>query len=350
MIKAFLFVILFFVSSQSQAFSVCLFGIGWNCDDDQNKPALKRALVIGNSHYSFQPLKNPVNDATDVAEKLKQMGFEVTLLLDATEEQMGEAISDMGHTNGGVEIFYYAGHGVAIDKKNYLLPVDEEFKTENQVKYNAIDVDFVMDEIRSKDDKPNRLSVMILDACRNNPLQTASTRSIGNKKGLAPITKSIPGSMIMYSASANQVAYDGTGRNGLFTSSLLEEMDKPNIEIETMFKNVARKVEQATKGKQIPERVYTFTGNYELVKKIPQKPIKPEQVLSKKGLATIESQPGGALVVLEGYPLGKTPYQLMISPGRYQLEISKKGYQTQTREIVVHAEHETRKIIQLKKK
>ena len=345
-----MFLLALMFNSQAQALSLCLFGLGWNCDDEADQQALKKALVIGNADYSFSPLKNPINDAKDMAKKLKSLGFEVNLLLNANEEQMGQAISEMGKTYGGVEIFYYAGHGVAIEKKNYLLPVNQKFFTENSIKYNAIDVAYVLDEIKGKDKKANKLSILILDACRDNPLKNQSSRSIGNKQGLAPITKTIPGSMIMYSASANQIAYDGDGRNGVFTGHLLEEIGKPDVEIETMFKHVSRLVEKHTKGKQVPERVYTFTGNYQIAKTIVKPKIDVSKLLKNKGKVIINSSPSGALLLLEGHPLGKTPYQLEISPGRYHIDLAKKGYQLFKKDIVIQKNKKKQKNFELIKK
>ena len=129
---------------------------------------MRTALVIGNSAYSSGPLKNPVNDATDMAAMLKNLGFSVTLKKEATLQEMDEAIEAFGNSlkRGGVGLFYYAGHGVQVNGTNYLLPIGAKINKETDVKYQAVDANKILDEMANAN---NGLNIIILDACRDNP-------------------------------------------------------------------------------------------------------------------------------------------------------------------------------------
>jgi uncharacterized caspase-like protein len=127
------------------------------------------ALVIGNAAYADMPLRNPVNDAGDVAIKLRQLGFDVTTLTDLTRPQMTQAIRDFGLSSQGAEaaLFYFAGHGVQVRGKNYLLPIGQRFATEADVETDAVDVNAVLARV---EEAGARVSLLVLDACRTNPL------------------------------------------------------------------------------------------------------------------------------------------------------------------------------------
>jgi len=126
------------------------------------------AMVIGNSAYEVAPLKNPVNDAHDMAQALTELGFEVIYRENLNKNDMKRAIREFGTKirGGGVGLFYYAGHGVAVKGTNYLVPIDAKVEREEEVEYECVDADFVLLQM---DDAGNRLNVVILDACRNNP-------------------------------------------------------------------------------------------------------------------------------------------------------------------------------------
>jgi len=126
------------------------------------------ALVIGNSAYSSGPLKNPVNDAADMAAILKKLGFSVTLKKNARLQEMDEALEAFGNRlkRGGVGLFYYAGHGVQVNGANYLLPIGAKINKEADVKYQAVDANKILDEMATAN---NGLNIVMLDACRDNP-------------------------------------------------------------------------------------------------------------------------------------------------------------------------------------
>lgn len=224
------------------------------------------ALVIGNSQYQAAPdLRNAGNDATDVAAKLKTLGF--TLIgdrahLEVTRAQMARLIRDLGNAAqpGSEVLFYYAGHGIAGDNDNWLLPVDDaDIKVQEDVPDFAVSARSVLSRMEQRGSGVN---VVILDACRNNPLPDRK-RSVGGTRGLTRMTAPL-GSFIAYSASPGQAAADGDGRNGLFTAALLSLMDQPQLRIDDLFAEVGKKVRVASSGAQVPiretnlEEVYYF--------------------------------------------------------------------------------------------
>ena len=186
----------------------------------------RTALVIGNSTYASNPLVNPMNDAADVAKLLRNRKFNVRLLPNADKKAMDAAIEEFGQRleQGGVGLFYYAGHAVQIDGVNYLLPVDARVRKAHDLKYQGINVQQVLSEMATS---RNRLNVVILDACRDNPYPALS-RSLGN--GLAKVDAP-RGSLIAYATAPGKTAADGTGRNGVFTQNLLKEAAVPGKDV-----------------------------------------------------------------------------------------------------------------------
>ena len=184
---------------------------------------LRTALVIGNSTYSSGPLRNPVNDATDMAAALKRVGFSVVLKKNVQQQEMEEAVENFGNRlkRGGVGLFYYAGHGLQINGINYLIPIGAKINKESDVKYQSIDINKVLDEMANAS---NVLNIVILDACRDNPY-SRSFRSAS--RGLAIVSNAPAGTFISYSTGAGQVARDGEGRNSPYAKALLENIVKP---------------------------------------------------------------------------------------------------------------------------
>ena len=216
------------------------------------------ALVIGNSNYGFAPLKNPVNDASDIAAALQKQGFTVTLKKNAGLKVMEEAVRDFGKRlkRGGVGLFYFAGHGLQVEGINYLVPVSARISKESDVKYETMDAGMILDEMANAN---NGLNIVILDACRDNPF-SRSFRSAN--RGLAVLGKAPAGSYISYSTGPGQVALDGEGRNSPFASTLMHYMTMPGLAIEQVFKNVRQKLNQDTGGKQIPWELSSLQGDF----------------------------------------------------------------------------------------
>ena len=223
-------------------------------------PERRIALVVGNGSYQSAPLKNPVNDAKDITNALRKLGFLVTHKQDVTQREFEAAIRDFGKNlrEGGVGLFFYAGHGIQVDGINYLIPLDAEMLEETDVKYEAVDARRIMDAMYNA---RNNLNIVILDACRNNPV-ARSFRS--GSAGLARMDAP-RGTIVAYSTSPGKVAFDGRGRNSPYTAALLEYMDNPGLTIEQVFKKCRKRIYKATKGKQIPWESTSLTGDFYFV-------------------------------------------------------------------------------------
>lgn len=218
------------------------------------------ALVVGNGAYGFSPLANPVNDARLMERSLRETGFDVTAVTDVGRREMKSAIADFGERlrRSGpdtVALFYFAGHGVQIDGRNFLIPTDAEVNSAADVEYVSIDAQWVLDLIG---ESRAGLSVIILDACRNNPFRSISRSA---RQGLARMDAP-RGSMLAFSTGPGEVALDGEGSNSPYTQALATEMLKPGLKIEEMFKNVRRSVLSSTRDQQVPWETSSLTGDF----------------------------------------------------------------------------------------
>jgi hypothetical protein len=214
------------------------------------------ALIIGNNAYSSGPLKNPVNDATDMAAMLKKLGFVVMLKKNASLQEMEEAVEAFGNLlkRGGVGLFYYAGHGVQVNGTNYLLPIGVKINKESDIKYLAVDANKILDEMAAAN---NGLNIVLLDACRDNPF----TRSFRNAtRGLAIVGSAPSGTFISYSTSPGNVAHDGNGRNSPYTAALLKHIGEPGLSINDVFMKVRQNVRKGTG--QTPWELSSLEGNF----------------------------------------------------------------------------------------
>ena len=215
------------------------------------------ALVIGNGTYRNAPLRNPVYDAADMADALERCGFEVDKKLNVPQETIEDAIREFGSKlhEGTIGLFYYSGHGVQVSGRNYLIPIGARIVKEKDVKYKAVDLYQVLDEMGSA---RNGLNIVILDACRDNPLQR-SWRS--KSQGLMRV-EGPKGTLIAYSTAPGSVAEDGEGRNGTYTKHLLRAMNIQGLLVEQVFKEVLKAVDSETRGKQTPWMSSSFTGDF----------------------------------------------------------------------------------------
>ncbi|WP_005037125.1 caspase family protein [Holophaga foetida] len=215
------------------------------------------ALVIGNGTYKDAPLKNPVNDARAMARSLRECGFQVDLVLNANRTRMFQAVREFGVKlqGGGVGLFYYAGHGMAVKGTNYLIPVGTDITAEDEVEVQALSVQTVLNKMESA---KNRLNLLVLDACRNNPF-IRSFRS-GNR-GLTQMDAPA-GSFIAYATAPGSTAADGTGENGLYTQHLLKALRQPGLSVEQVFKRVRVGVKQDSKDQQVPWDSSSLTGDF----------------------------------------------------------------------------------------
>jgi uncharacterized caspase-like protein len=209
--------------------------------------APRRALVIGNSSYSFGPLKNPANDARAIGEELRRSGFEVTTGLDLPRKEMLAAIRAYAEaltTAKAVGVFYFAGHGVQLAWRNYLLPTDAQIARVEDIEARCVDVNAVIEGIAKA---ANPMNVVILDACRENPF--AGVRL--DQKGLSQLDAP-PATLLAYATAPGNLASDGEGANGLYTEQLLKELKVPEARIEDVFKRVRLTVRRRSNGQQIP--------------------------------------------------------------------------------------------------
>jgi hypothetical protein len=216
------------------------------------------ALVIGNSAYSSGPLKNPVNDAADMAATLQKLGFAVTLKKNVNLRAMEESLAGFGEKlkKGGIGLFFYAGHGLQVNGINYFVPIGATINRETDIKYETMDVGKVLDEMANAG---NGMNIVILDACRDNPF----SRSFRNaSRGLAIVSNAPAGTFISYSTGPGNVARDGDGRNSPYTDALVQSLKEPGITIEQVFKKVRAKLGKETGGKQIPWEVSSLQGEF----------------------------------------------------------------------------------------
>lgn len=217
----------------------------WAADADPSR----LALVIGNSDYRGAQLVNPVNDARAMAGLFGQAGFTVAAHLDAKRADMLAAIERFGAAIKRPQtrqvVFYYAGHGAQLDWRNYLLPVDAEVSTANEIKERCVDLGLLLGQLGAARD---RTFIIILDACRNNPFGSAYKPE---QKGLSQFDAPV-GSLLAYATAPGNVASDGSGKNGLYTENLLREFSQRGARIEDALKRVRLNVRLASNGAQIP--------------------------------------------------------------------------------------------------
>ena len=213
----------------------------------QAPKAQRLALVIGNGAYKDSPLPNPVNDAADMAAALEASGFTVIRRDNATLREMHLALREFGDRLGrqSTGLFYFAGHGLQVRGRNYLLPVDADVAREDEVAFAALDLAAVMEKL---DSAKNPVNIVVLDACRNNPF---GTRLATQARGLAPIDAP-PGTLIAFATAPGSTAADGNGRNGLYTQHLVREIARPGAPIEEVFKAVRAGVRKDSRSAQVP--------------------------------------------------------------------------------------------------
>jgi uncharacterized caspase-like protein len=225
------------------------------------------ALVVGNSNYAqVGTLANPANDANDIASALKAAGFEVILGIDVDKREFDTKVRNFADIleDADAAIFFYAGHGLQVAGRNFLLPVDARVQTERDLDFDAVNLDFVLKQMElGRADKTN---IVFLDACRDNPFTRNLARSMGTRsasigKGLAQVDTGV-GTFIAYSTQPGNVALDGTGRNSPFTAALAKRVREPDRNLTSVMIEVRKDVLAATGGKQVPWDHSALTGEF----------------------------------------------------------------------------------------
>lgn len=222
--------------------------------------ASKVALVIGNSHYKEAPLTNPVNDANDIATKLRNLNFDVILIKDANKKEIRQAVrlfDQKLRKSGDVGLFYYAGHGMQVDGVNYLIPLNASIQQSYDVSEESVSANYILKAMESAG---NKLNIVILDACRNNPFARGWRSTTAN--GILARMDAPTGSIIAYATGPGDTAEDGDDSNGTYTKHLLKNMDTPGLSIEEVFKRVRIGVINETGKRQVPWETNSLTGNF----------------------------------------------------------------------------------------
>ena len=215
--------------------------------------------MIGNGNYLASVLANPENDTREMKIVLEQFGFDVLKYENLNQSQMKQAMDEFGEKLKGYDVglFLYAGHGIQAKGYNYLIPVDANLRSEEQVEYDCVQADRILALMEASGTSVN---IIILDACRNNPFERSWTRTASGR-GLAYMNAP-SGTLIAYATAPGSTASDGSGKNGLYTSAILESIIIPNITILQMFQNVRSIVSQASEKQQVPWESTSLTGDF----------------------------------------------------------------------------------------
>jgi hypothetical protein len=238
-------------------------------------PAVARAerrvaLLVGNAQYKNPNLvlHNPKNDAEDVAKVLRLLGFDVIIKVDAGKRDLDLAMAQFARlaTDADAALFYFAGHALQYQGRNYLMPTDAELEDDISLRYQMV----MLDDVRATLEHTDGVKIMILDACRNNPVidrfkrrMVGASRGFGIVRGLARIDKT-QGIVVAYATAADEVAADGAGRNSPFTAALLKRLQEPGLEIGSMFRRIASDVNAQTNGHQRPEIYISLINEFYL--------------------------------------------------------------------------------------
>ncbi len=230
------------------------------------------ALIIGNGAYQHtSTLQNPRNDASDLAVALQRLGFDVMQGVDLDKRSMERTIREFGVKLSGADValFLYAGHGLQVSGQNYLLPVDARLSSENDVDFESIALNLVLRQM----EREAKTSLVLLDACRDNPLARNLARNMGTRssqigQGLAEVKTGV-GTMIGFSTQPGNVAQDGAGRNSPYAGALLKHLETPGQDIGSVLINVRNDVYSATNGRQVPWEHTSLMGRVVLASPAP---------------------------------------------------------------------------------
>ncbi|MGQ0455965.1 MAG: caspase family protein [Hyphomicrobium sp.] len=225
------------------------------------------ALIIGNAAYAHAgALANPANDAKDMAASLTELGFNVILGLDLSKAEFDSNVREFSGAlaDADTAVFFYAGHGLQVAGRNYLVPVDAELKSERDLDFDAVGLDFILKQMELG--REGKTNIVFLDACRDNPLARNLARSMGTRsasigKGLAEVQTGV-GTFVAYSTQPGNVALDGAGRNSPFTAALAKAVRQPGHNLTAVMIGVRKQVLADTGGKQVPWDHSALVGDF----------------------------------------------------------------------------------------
>jgi uncharacterized caspase-like protein len=289
------------------SFLVVLFAVAATAQPQERRVA----LIIGNGNYAVGRLNNPVLDARAMTQTLRGLGFEVLAHENVNYQSMRRAVAGFGEriAGGGVALFYYSGHGLQVNGKNFLVPVDADIKSEAYVSAEAVDVDSVLAQMQ---DARTRVNVVILDACRDNPF---SRRFRSVTRGLA-FLDAPTGTYVAYATAPGSVAEDGEpGKSGVYTGELVKVLREPGLRIEDVFKRVRVGVQALTNRRQNPWDASSLTGDFYFnlrTAALAPTPVPPkveirEEVRQEFGALTLSAKVEGVEVFLGDQRIGEDP-------------------------------------------
>ncbi len=285
------------------------------------------ALVIGNESYEQEPLQNPVNDAKAIAKTLSKLDFYVTIETELNRKNMINVINNFSEylEYDDVVLLYYSGHGVQLNGINYLIPLNSNIQSEEDVEFEGVAIDRYLRKLEKA-----RINIIILDACRDNPYRRVRSMS----KGLAQVSAKTEGTFIAYSTAPGTTSLDGQGNHSPYTKNLLKELERPNQQIEEVFKNVRIAVKNETNNQQIPWDSSSLTDDFifckaDILENIPEKIEIKTKKKYKTGTMKVSSNQSGMLYLdgdfLAEIKKNKTEIIKDIRLGQHDLEMQAKG-------------------------
>ncbi len=301
----------------------------------------KVALIIGNGEYSSSPLANSVNDANDIADALQDCGFTIIKRINANRSQMRGAVRLFGReiNEGAIGLFYYAGHGMQVSGENFLVPIGAEVASEDEVEDECLKVSSIL---RKMETAGNRLNIIILDACRNNPFgRSFRSGNMGLAKMDAPT-----GSILAYATAPGSIAADGSERNGLYTSKLLKYIRKSDLEIGRLFRLVRTEVVKDSGNKQVPWESSSLMGDFYFLKSRAIAVKRDNKPVDQRGKLYIQTNPVNAMVTFFNHHK-KFQQGMELDVDRYEIVITAEGYQSTKKWIKIEEGEETSIFVRL---
>ncbi|WP_100965185.1 caspase family protein [Bosea sp. FBZP-16] len=297
--------------------SLCVFGLLLTASAAVAQQERRVALIVGVGAYrNVPPLPNPPNDARDLGAVLDRLGFETETLVDPDRLALEAGVRRLGQRARGADaaFFFFAGHGLEASGRNWLLPAPAEIRSDRDLRFEALDVDSVLEQL----DGAARLSILVLDACRDNPFRKrlqASGRGAPAASGLGQASATV-GTLLAFATAPGTVADDGRGRNSPFTTALLKRIETPGLEIRQLMAEVRREVREATQGRQVPWENSALEGSFYFRAAAASAPA-PAAARSAAAQAPGTAVPGAETVFWESVRSSRNPADLRAYLARF---------------------------------